>query len=389
MLDLPKKLQLKLERRVDEKSFRKLPVEKNLIDFASNDYLGLARESDFEQSSQQFLLDVNFSKNGATGSRLLTGNHSLYEKLELSLVEFFGSESALVFNSGYDANIGFFSCVPQRGDIVFYDEFIHASIRDGVNLGNAKSFKFKHNNLEDLKLKYLKISDKTNLNEQVKPEIYVVTEAVFSMDGDSPDLKTFTEFCKKNELRLVIDEAHSVGVFGEKGDGLVSKFGIENQVFARIVTFGKAFGCHGAAVIGSNNLVEYLVNFARSFIYTTALPPYAIANIIAVLEFLNSVNGDIRRNHLHEKISFFKSEIKKMNLSGLFTQSNSTIHCALISGNENVKILAQNLQEKGFNVKPILSPTVAMGKERLRFCVHSYNSKEEITECLSILSKFR
>src|SRR5690606_26004002 len=181
----------------------------------------------------------------STGSRLLSGNFELYEKAENFLAEFHNSEAGLIFNSGYDANLGFFSSVPQKGDVVFYDEYIHASIRDGLQLSRAKSFKFRHNDIEDLQKGIIRFreSDRNNF-----ADIYVVTESVFSMDGDIPDLENLSAFTDENNCFLVIDEAHSVGIFGVKGEGLVQHFGLEEKVFARIVTFGKAMGVHGAAI---------------------------------------------------------------------------------------------------------------------------------------------
>jgi len=386
MPELPEKLQSKLNARATEKTLRKLFADSGLVDFSSNDYLGFARETSIHNSALQLLSDSNQIKNGATGSRLLSGNHPLYEKLEVKLTETFASESALVFNSGYDANIGFFSSVPQRGDIVFYDELIHASIRDGIKMGNAKSSKFKHNDLEDLKQKIkLSVRAQARTSDSV---VYIATESVFSMDGDSPDLKAFANFCTDNQYHLVVDEAHAVGVSRKNGTGLIQEFGLEDQVFARIITFGKALGCHGAAILGSKNLTDYLANFSRSFIYTTALSPHTIASIISALEFLSSENGEERRIELKKTIDFFKAQIQQNELTDKFLISDSAIHCYLISGNNEVKSIAKQLQENGFDVKPIMSPTVSEGEERLRFCLHSYNSMEEISKCLTILAKF-
>lgn len=267
MAALPSKLLKKLEQRKIGNSLRKLPKKNNaLIDFSSNDYLGFARNRKVSEVGARILQNDNSAENGATGSRLITGNHLLYEGTEKMLADFHQSNSALIFNSGYDANLGFFASVPQRGDLVFYDELIHASIRDGISLGNAKAQKFPHNNFKNLEEKIQK--EKGKLLPDA--EIFVVTESVFSMDGDSPDLKVLSKLCKKLKCRLIVDEAHAVGVFGANGVGLVQVLGLQNEVFARIVTFGKAMGCHGAAVLGDAKLREYLINFARSFIYTTA-----------------------------------------------------------------------------------------------------------------------
>ncbi|MBE7629785.1 aminotransferase class I/II-fold pyridoxal phosphate-dependent enzyme [Tenacibaculum piscium] len=373
-MSFPKKLTQKLLQRIENKSLRTLGKENNVIDFSSNDYLGFAKSEVIFNKTHQFLVDNSILQNGATGSRLLSGNHPLYNSIEKELAQFHHSEEALIFNSGYDANIGFFSAVPQRGDIILYDEFIHASIRDGIQLSNAQSFKFKHNNLEDLEKKISKHQSKNDA------EIYVVTEAVFSMDGDMPNLKKLSEIVTQNNAYLIIDEAHSVGVFNNDS---IEKSTIKNAVFARIVTFGKAMGCHGAVVLTSKELKQYLVNFSRSFIYTTGLSPHSLATIkFAYSELIRSKSTE----NLQKNILFFKQEVNRLQLH--FIASNSAIHCCIISGNENVKAISKKLQEKGFDVKAILSPTVKNGQERLRFCLHSYNSFEEITAVLEHLATF-
>lgn len=389
-MKLPKKLEDKLEKRRDNKSLRTLKGQKNLIDFSSNDYLGLSRSKTIFEASHQYLKEKNSIKNGATGSRLISGNHSLYEEVERFLCEFHRSESALIFNSGYDANVGFFSAVPQRGDVILYDEFAHASIRDGITLSNSKSYKFKHNDIDDLKYHLERVT--LNLSKRSKEifgEIYIVTESVFSMDGDSPDLEEMVNILNQYKALLIVDEAHAVGVFGEKGVGIIQELGLESQIFARIVTFGKALGCHGAAILGSKKLSEYLINFARSFMYTTGLPPHSLATIQEVYKFLNiNSNGVENILKLKQNIQFFNKELERLELQKIFTQSKSSIHCCIVSGNEKVKSIANNLQKKGFDVKPILSPTVPEGEERIRFCLHSYNSQEEITNVLETLRTF-
>ena len=378
MEKLPKKLQSKLAEREVGNALRFLPAQRDLIDFSSNDYLGLARNEEVSKKASRLVKNVS-PKNGATGSRLLTGNHKLYNQLEDFLVRHHGSESALVFNSGYDANIGFFSSVPQRGDIVLYDELAHASIRDGIQMGHAKSYKFAHNDLQDLEQK-IKAFRAQSRNEM---EIYVVTESIFSMDGDSPDLQSLAILCKEQNCFLVVDEAHATGIFGQ-GRDLVSQLGLQNEVFARLITFGKAIGCHGAAILGSQSLKEYLINFSRSFIYTTALSPHAVASILSAYQYIKE-QGEPVIQSLQENISFFKSESVRLQLSERFIQSNSAIHCVIVPGNTKVKYMAQELQLQGFDVKPILSPTVKEGGERLRFCLHAFNTKEEISRILSLL----
>lgn len=382
MADLPKKLQKKLDERASDGSLRQLSFPSGLVDFSSNDYLGFAKNETLFSKTFQLLLKHNISQNGATGSRLLTGNHFLFQDLESKLAQIQNTENALVFNSGYDANIGFFGCIPQRGDFVFYDELVHASIRDGLQLSHAKSYKFGHNDLSDLKEKI-----KNTVLGEADMEVYIVTESVFSMDGDSPDLKQFASFCESEGFRLVVDEAHAVGVIGKQGLGLVQDLGLENSIFARIITFGKALGVHGAAVLGSNALRDYLINFSRSFIYTTALPPHDIIGILSSHEFL-AAEGKVQRSLLMDNIAYFKSQAKKMKLAGNLVDSDSAIQSVIISGNEKTRKISAKLNDDGFDVKAILSPTVPEGKERLRFCLHSYNSKEEIGLVLQLLAKY-
>ncbi|WP_442264621.1 aminotransferase class I/II-fold pyridoxal phosphate-dependent enzyme [Tenacibaculum sp. ZS6-P6] len=374
-MNFPKKLEQKLTQRRTSNTLRSLNSDTNGIDFYSNDYLGLAQSEFVFDQAHQLLLNKNIKINGATGSRLISGNHQLYQETENYIAQFHNSQKALLFNSGYDANVGFFSCVPQRGDVILYDEYIHASIRDGIQLSNAKSYKFKHNDLE-------------NLDEMLKrvqyDTIYIVTESVFSMDGDTPNLNGLITVAKQHNAYLVVDEAHALGVFGEKGEGLVQQLQLENEVFARIITYGKALGCHGATILGSEKLYSYLINFSRSFIYTTGLSPHALATIQVAYLHLNS---EIIQQ-LEENINFFKSEVIRLQLDNSFIESNSAIHCSVISGIEKTKAIALQLQENGFNIKPILSPTVPEGQERLRFCLHSFNSKKDITTILEQLATF-
>ncbi|MFV5690960.1 aminotransferase class I/II-fold pyridoxal phosphate-dependent enzyme [Flavobacterium sp. LT1R49] len=377
MRKFPQNLSAKLESRKQNNALRQLPLPIKGIDFASNDYLGLSKSETIFQETHQYLIETNEIKNGATGSRLLSGNHKLYPETETYIAQFHKSESALIFNSGYDANVGFFSSLPQKGDLILYDELCHASIRDGIQLSNAKGYKFNHNDFEDLERLILR-----NQNSV----IYIVTESVFSMDGDTPNLEELVQVSEKHNCYLVVDEAHALGVFGEKGEGLVQDLNLQDQVFARIITFGKGLGCHGAAILGAPELRDYLVNFSRSFIYTTGLSPHSVATILMGYHYLDKEKQNIEL--LRANIIHFNQEKNLLGLKQLFVRSKSAIQSAIISGNENVKSIALKLQEKGFDVKAILSPTVPEGQERLRFCLHSFNSKEEISEVMRLLSTF-
>jgi 8-amino-7-oxononanoate synthase len=377
MRKFPKNLSAKLVNRKQNNALRQLPLSSKGIDFASNDYLGLSKSKTIFHKTHQYLIETNDIQNGATGSRLLSGNHKLYQETENYIAQFHKSESALIFNSGYDANVGFFSSLPQKGDLILYDELCHASIRDGIQLSNAKAYKFNHNDFEDLERLIFR-----NQNTV----IYIVTESVFSMDGDTPNLEELVQVSEKHNCYLVVDEAHALGVFGEKGEGLVQDLNVQDQVFARIMTFGKGLGCHGASILGAPELRDYLVNFSRSFIYTTGLSPHSVATILMGYHNLDKEKQNIEL--LRGNIIHFNQEKNLLGLKQLFVRSKSAIQSAIIPGNEKVKSIANQLQEKGFDVKAILSPTVPEGQERLRFCLHSFNSKEEISEVLRLLSTF-
>ena len=356
---------VKLAERKEKGSLRSLSLFEGYTDFFSNDYLGIAQSVPFSGNHR-----------GSTGSRLISGNSAEAEKAEQFMAGFFGSEAALIFNSGYDANVGFFSSVPQKGDVVLYDEYIHASIRDGLRLSNAVAYKFPHNDMQALTAIIERHRDKAT-------EVYVVTESVFSMDGDSPDVAVLESICEAYSCRLVVDEAHALGVFGNKGEGYVQSFGNSQKIFARLITFGKGLGCHGAALLGTTELKSYLVNFARSLIYSTALPPHSLATIITAYGYLGTTPSEL--NQLKDIIRFFTSEVERLGLQS-FISSSSAIHCVVIPGNERVKNIALALQQQGFSIKAILSPTVPQGQERLRFCLHSYNTQEQVTQVLQHLA---
>lgn len=367
-------LQKALQKREKENIVRQLKPETQLIDLSSNDYLGFARNEMLSQEVAKEMGRGGFHKSGATGSRLLTGNTIYAEKLEEKIAAFHKAETALLFNSGYDANLGLLSSIAQRGDAFIYDSLSHASIIDGIRLSVAgRKYKFEHNNVTDLEKKIRHATGK----------VFIVVESVYSMDGDFTPLREIINVCRQYGAYLIIDEAHSTGVFGPEGKGIVVAEESEAAVFARVFTFGKALGAHGAAVAGSKTLKEYLINFSRSFIYTTALPFHAIASINVAYDYLPLANAE--RKTLFENIDFFRKEIKQSGLS--IETTRSPIHSILVKGNEKVKQKALLLQNKGFDIRPILSPTVEKGKERLRICIHSYNTQEQLREAINILKE--
>jgi 8-amino-7-oxononanoate synthase len=367
-------LQQKLNERTENGLLRKLTNVSLLFDFSSNDYLGFARSVALKSLIEEQIQQIKPFKNGSGGSRLLSGNHPYVEETEKFITNFHKAPAGLIFNSGYDANVGLLSSIPQRGDTIITDELIHASLIDGARLSYAERFKFKHNDLNDLEQKL----------KSAKGIIYVVVESVYSMDGDLAKLKEISKLCKKYEANLIVDEAHATGIFGIKGEGLVSLFGLENDVFARVITFGKAIGTHGAIILGSENLRNYLINFARSFIYTTAVPLHNIVAVNCAYQLLEKGNYQIE---ITQKIELYNSLIQELKLPRI--QSNSAIQTILFKNNETTKNAAKSLQDKGFDVKAILSPTVAAGKERLRICLHSYNTDKEITDLVNYLKVFQ
>lgn len=384
-MELPKKLAQKLETRKQNQALRRLPIDYYGVDFASNDYIGFSKSKTIFEETHELLVSKNVSSNGATGSRLLSGNHPLYEETENHIATFHQSDTALLFNSGYDANVGFFSAVPQKGDFILYDEYCHASIRDGIQLSNAKAYKFQHNDYEDLQRLLEKCQSEQD-QSALGTEIYIVTESVFSMDGDCPEFEIILSLSEKHKAYVIVDEAHALGVFGSTGEGLMQSQHLQHRIFARIMTFGKGLGCHGAVVLGSQELKQYLVNFARSLIYTTALPPHSVATILIAYHQLEKEKTTIQ--NLRDNIVFFNQEKQLLGLKPIFVRSKSAIQSAIIPGNEKVKAIAKQLQENGFDVKAILAPTVPEGQERLRFCIHSYNTEEEMAQVLQLLATF-
>ncbi|MGZ5245809.1 MAG: aminotransferase class I/II-fold pyridoxal phosphate-dependent enzyme, partial [Flavitalea sp.] len=253
----------RLERRMAENAKRFLRTTEGMVDFCSNDYLGIATNQLLKESINGEL------STGSGGSRLLSGNYELIERTEDRIAAFHGAEAGLIFNSGYDANLGLLSCIGQKGDTYLYDNLSHASIRDGIRLSFAESFSFMHNDVEDLERKL----------KSATGQVTVVTESVFSMDGDLAPLKEIAELCQRYEAFLIVDEAHATGIVGASGEGLVQELKLNEKCFARVHTFGKAVGTHGAIVLGSCELRDYLINFSRAFMYTTALPPASVSAI--------------------------------------------------------------------------------------------------------------
>lgn len=352
-------------------NLRSLKPQNKLVDFCSNDYLGFAGSPVLQNKVEEEIKNNGKGSTGSTGSRLLSGNSDYALALEGYIASQHQCEAALLFNSGYDANLGLFSSLPQRGDTIITDELIHASIIDGARLSYANRYTFKHNDLQALEDKL----------KQAKGNCYVAIESVYSMDGDTPPIAEILNMADKYNAHLIVDEAHAVGLYGL---GLIDKT-LKYSIFARIVTFGKALGCHGAVVLGSALLKEYLVNFARSFIYTTAAPLHQLAAVKMAYGLL--LESADQAQLLEQNILHFKQSIKD-NESYPLIRSDSGIQCIVLKSNEKAKLLAQILQNNGLDVRPILSPTVPAESERIRICLHSFNTKNEITLLTDIINGF-
>lgn len=370
-------LERKLKERSDNHALRRLKLQDPLLrDFCSNDYLGIATNGLIEKAMEDtreytvngphFLADAT---HGSGGSRLLAGNYFMIEAAETVLAHFHAAEAGLIFNSGYDANLGVLSSIPQRGDTILYDALSHASIRDGVRLSFARSFSFAHNDMADLEKRLT----------TAEGNIFVVTESVFSMDGDQAPLVEIVKLCQQYGAYLIVDEAHATGVVGPHGEGLVQALHLETSCLARIHTFGKAVGCHGAIVLGSRRLRDYLINFARPFIYTTALPPSAIAAIRMAYTLFPSM--DAEREHLYMLIwTFQQADLGYKKLT-----SSTPIQGVIVPGNDEVRALAEKLEYNGFDIRPILYPTVPKGEERLRIVLHAFNTPKELDRLIDQL----
>ena len=365
-------LRKKLDERLAHGNLRQLPADRVGVDFSSNDYLGFAKNGLLRSGN------YDFAATGSTGSRLISGNSTFTEETEKLIAGFHGAEAALLFNSGYDANIGLLSAIAGKDTIFLYDELCHASLLDGIRLSICKhKYRYHHNDLQHLEELLQKYS---------AGQVYVVTESVFSMDGDMALLAETATICERYNAQLIVDEAHATGVVGPNGQGLVCALGISDKTFARIHTFGKALGCHGAAIVGSNLLRQYLVNFARSFIYTTALPPHSVQVVRNAYGHLMDVqfsNTDLQKN-----LAYFKQRADEQKLQGLI-DSITPIQAIVIGGSEPTRELANSLHGEGLLVNAILHPTVAAGMERLRICLHSFNTDPEIDTLINSISKWQ
>lgn len=357
-----------LEKRKEEGTLRILQPKSEGIDFYSNDYLGLARNNEI----QNLLLEKSITNpqllSGSTGSRLVSGNSLTVIETENYIAKEHQYPSALLFSSGYNANLALFSTLPTRHDTIIVDEKIHRSVHDACKMSHARKLKFKHNDVKALE----QILKRQNGN------CYVAIESLYSMDGDFAPIQEIVEVAEKYNTNLIVDEAHAFGVFGY---GLVEKYQLQDRVLATIITYGKALGAHGAAILCEDVIKSYLINFASPFIYTTSAQDIQWMSIKTGYEFLKA-NCELSIK-LQENIKIFRQQNLKTPSS-----ENSPIQAIVIPDNQKLKALQQNLLDNGFLTYAVFSPTVKEGTERLRICLHSYNTEEEIIQLTKIIKEF-
>ena len=334
-----------------------------LLNLSSNNYLNFA---DNEEITKEFLKDTGYKYTfGSAGARLLTGTLPIYRELENLISSLFGTEKTLIFNSGYHANVGINSSIAIVGDVIFSDKLNHASIIDGMQLSKGKFFRYKHNDMENLET--LLKRERTNYKNAA-----IVSESVFSMDGDIADLKKLVELKKKYNCILILDEAHAFGVFGKNGLGVCEDLGIIKDVDLIVGTFGKAIGSVGAFVTGNGTLIEYLTNKARSFIFSTSLPPINIAFTKWIIEN--------KLPHTYEKRMRMLELGKKMG-------SESHIVPYIVGENDKTVELSEILYHNGYFTLPIRPPTVPVGTSRLRLSLTADITENDLIKLNEILMK--
>ncbi|KAI0505587.1 PLP-dependent transferase [Xylaria bambusicola] len=424
-------LQERLGRRESQGRLRQLHAPRtDLVDFSSNDYLSFSQDKDLRKAVIEHL--TNFEEQqppspsnrralGSGGSRLLDGNSEFVEYLEKKISSFHGSQSALLFNSAYDANVGLISCVPGEGDVIIYDDLIHASIHDGMKLSRAtRKIPFAHSSIlrnasrhsvekPEMKNPAMRVIESlglvlkqlTEMDQHIKggsSNVFICVEALYSMDGDIADLEYVSAIVKsmlpKGNGYIIVDEAHSVGVLGDGGRGLVCQLGLQDQIWARVIGFGKAVGCAGGAILCSSVARLYLINYARTFIYTTAMSFPSLASINVAYDFLITGKADKRRNQLKLLVDYCHKRLKNLDQSLQPTVATLRVlggpPCSPIIPlfTSYPKSLSQYCKRSGFMVRPIVAPTVPLGQERIRICIHATNTIEQIDNLCRAIEKW-
>jgi 8-amino-7-oxononanoate synthase len=362
-----------LEKLRAQSQFRSLENPQG-ISLCSNDYLGLASDPKLKQAVADAVGRSNSV--GATGSRLLSGNSVEWEDLEAEFARFAGTEAALYFGSGYAANIGLLSSILQPGDVAFSDALNHASLIDGIRLSGAAKVIYPHLDLAFLEKSLREQKDAPGAK-------VIVTESVFSMEGDIAPLRELLNLGRAYGAELVVDEAHATGVCGPRGRGMAAEHKCERKILASVHTCGKALASAGAFVCGGSALREFLVNRARTFIFSTAMPPYVARQISAALELARQ--ADAERTHLREIASLLRAELRTRSLP--FGSSATHIVPIILGTNENALRVAAQLQANGFAAKAIRPPTVPAGTSRIRISLTCRITAEDVRRIVAIVAE--
>ena len=344
-----------------------------MLNLSSNDYLGLACREDYRE---EFLSSINKEtfQPTSSSSRLLTGNFSAYDKLEQQMAQLFEAESALIFNSGYHANVGILPAVCNAQTLILADKLVHASLIDGIRLSSAKCIRFRHNNYEQLERLLAEHCDSFE-------QIIIVTESIFSMDGDEADLKELVRLKNKyTNVLLYVDEAHAFGVRGNKGLGVAEEMDCIQDIDFLVGTFGKALASAGAYIVCKKIVREYLINKMRTLIFTTALPPITLSWTSFLLERLPHLKKE--RKHLYQISSLLKEALIA---KGYNCPTDSHIIPMIIGESKLAIITAELLQRKGFYALPVRPPTVPEGTSRIRFSLTAALSQNDIEQLIEVI----
>ncbi len=346
---------------------------RELLNFSSNDYLGLANHPALKEA---VIKAVEQWGAGSGASRLVCGSLAVHHELEEALADFKGTEAALTFSSGYAAAQGAITALLGKGDVLIVDKLVHACVVDAAKLCGAKLRVFRHNDLNDLEAKLKWAGKQSAVSGQRSARVLVVTESVFSMDGDLAPLRNLVELKERHGAWLMVDEAHATGLFGERRSGLVEEFGLTGRVEVQMATLGKAVGAAGGAICGSRQLIDLLVNRARSFIFSTAPAPAAAAAARAGLEVIRSQEGEARR----QRLWLLVEELKRTLIGAGFPPSavRAPIVPVVVGAEARAVELSQSLREAGVFVPAIRYPTVARGEARLRFTVSADHTAEDL-----------
>src|SRR5437016_13354995 len=354
-------------------------VGKRLINFSSNDYLGLANDPRLREAAIAAIAEFGV---GAGASRLISGTQSPHLRLEIALAKWKGTQAALSFSSGYAAAVGTLPALVAKDDVVLLDKLCHASLIDGARLSGAIIRVFPHNHLGKLE-SHLAWAQR----EHAGKRILIVTESVFSMDGDLAPLRQLLELKKRFRALLLLDEAHAIGVIGPNGRGLAAAENLNKDVDVQMGTLSKALGVSGGYICGSRSLIEWLINRARSFIYSTAPPPAIVAAALAAVNFLGSSEGEERRRLLWERIGLMQDLLPRNELNEKAGVANSAIFPWIVGDEQAAIDLASALQTEGFLVPAIRYPTVAKGSARLRITVTALHAENQIRSLCKAIRK--